>query len=201
MLKVQVACTFNLYKGRENMGRHIIKSVKIRGVLGDKWILRLEKKAFGWHYWSEETEENPYLETTSSGGFKTGKNLVDWLEFRRKSPYSKNILFCLTEFLSNIWSVIRRLVTLIAIPAFIIILVLSLVMQFGCNDVNLATTGYQILKYLAIIYGAGILAPSFIFMGLGVLWRAIFRIDDKCRAQLRADGYNDDLSACDFADE
>lgn len=183
------------------MKRHVIRSVKIRGVFGDKTILKLEKKAFGWHYWGNETEDDPSIDPTSSGGWRVNHHLVDWLEFRRQSPYSGNFLFCLTEILSNIWSFIRRLVTLIAIPALIFVLVLSLVMQYGCNDVNTAATGFEVLKYLAIVYGAGILAPSFIFIGFGFLWRAVFRLDEKLRAQLRADGYDDDLSNCKFAGE
>ena len=35
--------------------------------------------------------------------------------------------------------------------------------------------------------------PSVILAGLGSLWRKVFKIEDKLRAALRANGYSDDL--------
>lgn len=83
----------------------------------------------------------------------------------------------------------------------IVLLVLSLIMLGACDEAATANLGFEICKYFAIIYAAGILLPSLLFMGLGFLTRKLFRIDDKLKNSLRANGYSDDLTDCDLDGE
>lgn len=52
-----------------------------------------------------------------------------------------------------------------------------------------------------IFYFAGLVLPTFIFSLTGFLLRKIFRIDEKVRANLRYDGYDDDLNDCSIDGE
>lgn len=178
--------------------KYRIHTKQVRGVLFDKWLLKLEKKAFGWNYYGLETEDNPYLDKQD---LSVRHKYVDWLEFRRITPYSSNPLFVLLEFLSNLWGTIRKIVVSIGGPLLIILLVLSLIMMGACDDTQTAQLGLEVCKYFVIIYAAGILLPSVIFMLAGLLTRKLFRIDEKLKQSLRDNGYKDDLEDCDTDDD
>ncbi|MBD5131632.1 MAG: hypothetical protein HDT28_03450 [Clostridiales bacterium] len=175
------------------MALHRIESVNIRGVFGDKWLLRLQKKAFGWVYYGTETEDNPYIDANSSGKVELKHKYVDWLEFRRKSPFTGNFLFKLTEVLCNIISFFRRLFCSFIIPAIVICLILAAVLEMDQL--------YNVATYVAIAYFGGLFAPTLILSLLGVLWRKVFKIDKRLKASLLADGYSDDLTDCTMKGE
>lgn len=178
------------------MARNSIQSKAFRGVTGDMWLMKLEKKAFGWHFWSSATEDQVGFEINSDGtnGHVTHK-YIQWLEFRRQAPYSGNILFNLTETLSRIFSFFRRLLISLGMTVLIICLVIGLVFQFGFDSADTAAPLFDVAKWLAIAYAiaAGI---TFVFAALALLWRKMFKIDDKLKAI-----YGDDLSDCRFYGE
>lgn len=179
------------------MARNLIHSKMWRGVAGDKWLLKLEKQAFGWHFWSTENEHEYGYEISSDGrsGHTTHK-IIQWLQFRRQSPYTHNFLFRLTEALDSIFSFFRRLFISIGSPILVISLILGLVCQYGCDAADMGNIFLNVAKWLAIAYAISI-GGTLIFSGLGILWRKAFKIDEKLKAI-----YGDDLAAaCEFADE
>lgn len=179
------------------MARNLIQSKSWRGITGDKWLLKFEKTAFGWHFWSTENEHEYGYEISSDGrsGHTTHK-IIQWLEFRRPAPYSGNFLFKLTEALDKIFSFIRRIFISIGIPLLIISLILGLVCQYGCQATDMGNILFSVTKWLAIGYAASI-GGTMLFSGLGILWRKVFRIDEKLK-----EIYGDDLeSACVFENE
>lgn len=179
------------------MGRNMIQSRSFRGITGDKWLLKLEKKAFGWHFWSMQNEHEYGYEISSDGthGHTTHK-IIQWLEFRRPSPYSRNFLFNLTEIFDKIFSFFRRIIISIGIPILIVALIIGIVCQVGCNEAEMANIAFTVAEALAIAYGCCI-GGTLIFCGFGLLWRKVFKIDEKLK-QI----YGDDLeTACTFEDE
>lgn len=179
------------------MARNLIQSKCTRGIVGDTWLLKLEKKAFGWHFWSTQNEHEYGYEISSDGlsGHTTHK-IIRWLEFRRQAPYSNNFLFKLTEALDKIFSFFRRIFISIGIPLLVIALILGIVCQYGCNEADMGNIFFTVAKWLAIAYAISI-GGTLIFSGLGVLWRKAFKIDEKLKQV-----YGDDLeTACTFADE
>lgn len=173
----------------------MIQSKSFRGITGDKWLLKLEKKAFGWHYWGSQTEDEVGFEVNEHGGRVTHK-YIQWLEFRRPSPYSHNFLFGLTEVLDKIFSFFRRILISIGVPILVIALIIGIVCSVGCNEADMASIGFTVAEALAIAYACCI-GGTLIFCGLGILWRKVFRIDEKLK-QI----YGDDLeTACVFENE
>lgn len=179
------------------MARNMIQSKSFRGITGDKWLLKLEKKAFGWHFWSTQNEHEYGYEISADGthGHTTHK-IIQWLEFRRPSPYSHNFLFGLTEVLDKIFSFFRRILISIGSPILVIALIVGIVCSVGCNEAEMASIGFTVAEALAIAYACCI-AGTLIFCGFGILWRKVFRIDEKLK-QI----YGDDLeTACVFENE
>lgn len=179
------------------MARNLIQSKSWRGITGDKWLLKLEKKAFGWHFWSTENEHEYGYEISSDGrsGHTTHK-IIQWLEFRRQSPYSKNFLFNFTELLDKTFSFVRRIFISIGMPILVIALILGLVCTYGCDAADMGNLGFTVAKYLAIVYAISI-GGTLIFSGLGIMWRKVFKIDEKLK-----EIYGEDLeAACTFENE
>lgn len=181
------------------MARNMIQSRSFRGILGDKWLLKLEKKACGWHHWSSTTEDEVGYEVSSDSvgnvhGRETHK-YIEWLEFRRQSPYTGNFLFKLNETLGRIFSFFRRILISIGIYVFAIALIGGLIMRFGCDEASMGGMFLEIAKWLAIAYAISV-GVTLLFSGLAILWRKAFGIDKKLKAV-----YGEDLSDCRFHDE
>lgn len=177
------------------MARNLIQSRSFRGITGDKWLLKLEKKAFGWHYWGSQTEDEVGFEVNEHGGRVTHK-YIQWLEFRRPSPYTHNFLFGLTEILDKIFSFFRRILISIGVPILVIALIIGIVCSVGCNEAEMASIGFTVAKALAIAYACCI-GGTLVFCGFGLLWRKVFKIDEKLKQV-----YGDDLeTACVFENE
>lgn len=184
-------------KRSKKMARNLIQSRSWRGITGDKWLLKLEKKAFGWHFWSTENEHEYGYQISSDGtsGHTTHK-IIQWLEFRRQAPYSHNLLFNLTELLDKVFSFFRRLFISVGIPLLVIALILGVVCTYSCDAAELGNLGFNVAMWTAIAYAISI-GGTLLFCGLGVLWRKVFRIDEKLK-----EIYGEDLEeACTFADE
>lgn len=169
------------------MAKHFIRTVNFRGIFGDRWLLKLEKKAFGWHYYGSDVADHSY---------------IDWLEFRRQNPYSNNVLFVITEFLSKIWSFLRRLALVICTPTVILSLVVTLLdkVVFG-GSIGISDPAFKFFKLNIIGYLVGLVLPTLILSLAGFWLRKIFQIDEKASASLRNDGYDDDLSDCSIDGE
>lgn len=179
------------------MARNLIQSKSWRGIAGDKWLMKLEKKAFGWHFWATENEHEYGYEISADGrsGHTTHK-IIQWLEFRRQSPYSHNFLFNLTEWLDKVFSFFRRLFISIGIPILVVALILGIICQVSCSDTSMGNMFFLIAKYIAIAYAVSI-GGTLLFAGLGLLWRKVFKIDEKLK-----EIYGEDLeAACTFENE
>lgn len=171
-----------------------IKSKMIRGVFGDKWLLRLERKAFGWHYWSLTTEDEQSLAIDDNGAHINHK-YIKWLEFRRCSPYSANILFVLLELIDRIISCIRRICCPFVIPAAVVSIILALAVP-EAKDTVLNIDMYIAIAYFGVLMG-GTLAVSL----LGFLTRKLFCIESRLSKKLIEAGYSGDVSDCRMSGE
>lgn len=179
------------------MPRHMVQSRSLRGITGDKWLMKLEKKAFGWYFWSTENEHGYGYEISSDGrsGHTTHK-IIQWLEFRRPSPYTGNLLFNLTELFDKIFSFFRRILISVGFPILVISLILGIVLLSGCQEADMSNIAFTIAKVIAIGYACCI-GGTLVFSGFGLLWRKVFKIDEKLK-----ETYGDDLeTACTFEDE
>lgn len=179
------------------MAENMVHSKAWRGIVGDKWLLKLEKKAFGWHFWSTQNEHEYGYEISSDGlsGHTTHK-VIQWLEFRRPEPFTKNFLFKLTESFSKIFSFIRRIFIPIGLPLLIIALIGGLLCTYAFDASEIGDIFLIVAKWMAIGFGISI-AGTFLFVGLGFLWRRVFKIDEKLKATR-----GDDLeAACLFENE
>ena len=179
------------------MKENLVHSKAWRGIAGDKWLLKLEKKAFGWHFWSTHNEHEYGYEISSDGtsGHTTHK-IIQWMEFRRPEPFTRNFLFKLTEFFSKIFSFIRRIFIPIGLPLLIISLVGGLLCTYAFDFAGFGELFLNIAKWMAIGFAISI-AGTLLFAGLGFLWRKVFRIDEKLK-ELRGDDLE---AACYFQDE
>ena len=169
-----------------------------RGIFGDKWLVKLERKAFGWVFYGTEVDDDVSLETTVSGNTATTRekhNYTTWLYFRRTAPYSSNILFNLLEMLNRVLSWFRRIAAYLVIPACLILGGLGLFM--GGDGTELLNA----VGYIAGAYVGGFVGGALLTAGLGFLVRKIFNVDENLRKELRMNGYDDDLEDLDFADE
>lgn len=172
---------------------------KVHGILFDKWLVKLEKRAFGWTYCST-TEDytgtdqvETHIDLDSGTGYSTRTPITEKnLNFVRVRPYTNNFLFKLTEFLSNVVSCIRRFAMAILIPVIIAMLVFFILTLTACNDPNAKDSLEELLKITAIVYLGGLFAPSGILAFLGFIFRLVFGIDKKLISDLEANGYTDD---------
>ena len=154
----------------------------------DKWMTVLEMKAFGWRYKGQHTEAGGWDVTVNvdSGTATARRRFYTYLEFRRDRPYSRNFFFGLMEVLMSIMSWIRRF---LIIPIWIGALIMIVAGFAG------ASGGDKIIGMDPCLF-AGILTlvltylPSAIFCLLGWGFRKIFKVDEKHRADLIANGYD-----------
>ena len=172
---------------------------KVRGILFDKWLVRLEKKAFGWVYCSTtddytgtDTVET-HINLEDGTGYSNRTPIFEKnLNFVRIRPYTGNILFKFTEFLSNVISAIRRFAMALLGPIAIGMLVFFILTLTACNDPSSKDFLIEFAKVTAIVYLGGLFAPSGILAFLGFLFRLIFGIDKKLERELKDNGYYDD---------
>ena len=154
----------------------------------DKWMTVLEMKAFGWRYKGQHTEAGGWDVTVNvdSGTATARRRFYTYLEFRRDKPYSRNFFFGLMEVLMSIMSWIRRF---LIIPIWIGALIMIVAGIMGAGG------GEKIIGMDPCLFG-GILIlliaylPSAIFCLCGWGFRKIFKIDEKHRADLIANGYD-----------
>ncbi len=172
--------------------------VKSRRYTFGSQILKFEKKCFDWvSAGSVVTDVDDGYEVTDTK-IRHNHHIVKRIYFRRPYEYSKNFLFSLTEFLSNIVSFFRVLALNLLILAVIGAIVLMVV---ASDQINIG----MIIGIFAGVYG-GLIALSFIFAGLGYLWRKVFQLREKTDKKLVENGYvawsdyeDDDSTQYDYA--
>lgn len=178
--------------------RFTVHSRSLRSFLFDGWLVKLIMKGFGWHYQGDEIEEESqdiaetqFYETYATTTVRTETKRRKYLEFHRISPYTKNLLFNLTELISNIIFFIRNIVRYLVVPLTAVCLLVGIFGPMaGIRDAN---TGYYVAAGVVGVYIVGLILPSLILAGFGRLWRKVFNIDEKLREALRANGYTDAL--------
>ncbi len=178
---------------------------QVPAVFLDGWLVKLEKKAFGWEYigshserteWDEQVENTSgewvgdvYVRTTERHTERRSK-ITTYKDFSRITPYSFNIIFHIFEFLSGIISFVRRFVMYLvdlALVLFGIGLALMLFMGEGEIDAIVGGIGAFLLLYVACI-----VVPSLLIALCAFLMRKLFKIDEHVEQQLIDNGYTPD---------
>lgn len=145
-------------------------------------ILKLEKKCFDWVCAGHSvTDVDDGYEITDTR-VRHKHHIIKTVYFRRPYDYKKNFLFGLTEFLSNIVSVLRVIALNLLVPAAIIGIVLAVL-----NSDNTELVGKIIGIYFGV-YG-GLIGGSLILAGLGALWRKVFKLTEKTDEIQEANGF------------
>lgn len=143
-------------------------------------ILMFEKKCFDWHFSGKDrTVVDDGYEATDHGDHITVKHkshIVKRAWIDRPYCYKKNFLFGLTEFLSNIVSHIRVWAINLCVIAIIAAIALA---AMGNTSVALVIAG---------VY-AGLIAASYLFALLGLMWKKVFKLTEKTDAFLEQNGY------------
>lgn len=144
-------------------------------------LLKLEKKCFDWVCAGKQVTDVDDGYEVSGTKLKHKHHIVKTVYFKRPYDYKKNFLFSLTEFLSNIISVLRVIALNLLIPAVIVGLLLAFLV------IDPGSIGTMIGIYFGV-YG-GLIAASLIFAGLGALWRKVFKLTEKTDEIQEANGY------------
>lgn len=161
-------------KSRKKKGDLKIKA--IRYAFGCQ-IIKFEKRCFGWHYVGHTVDDDVSYQVTDDGKVKKNHKIIKYAYFARPKVWKTNFLFGLTETISKILSFIRR----ILINAIIIGLALFII------GLCIGNTGLALGVGLA--YGISIFG-SLGFAGLGVLWKKVFKLEEKTDEILDANGFD-----------
>ena len=142
-------------------------------------LLKFEKKCFDWVVaGSVVTNVDDGYEITGRK-IKHKRHLVKTIYFSRPYDYATNFLFGLTEFLSNIVSILRVFALNLLIPAIIGGIIALVAVPDSVP---------MIIGIFAGIYG-GLIALSLVLAGLGYLWRKIFNLREKTDQIQVANGF------------
>lgn len=179
-------------------------------VFGDGWLVCLEKKAFGWivlgkhsetvSYTTQETEDVPVYDASSGQKIEgvTAKHeytkkhtrVVKYGDFGRVSPYSYNVIFHAFEFLSGIFSFIRRCVMWLF--DHLLVFILGLFLLSGL--LNGFDESFAMLEEIAvpvvILYLTCVVVPSLLIAAVGYGLRTLFNIEKNLADSLSQNGYN-----------
>jgi len=144
------------------------------------FIIKFEKRMFGWHYEGKEREtiDQGYEATVHDSGRVTVRHkvkVVKYAWFTRPKVWPKNPLFMITEILSGIVSFFRR----IAISLSPIAIIIGIIMM---------SNSPEIVGILAGVYG-GLIGGSIVLALLGLLWKKVFKLEDKCDQILLDNGF------------
>lgn len=164
---------------------YYIKSKSKECLPFDEWITKLEMRAFGWMDcdcrvdWLDEYDIT--IDWDGSKAYVKQKFNVSNV-FKRIEPYGGNILFKFLEFLMNVQSWIRR--KLIILLWFIDAILFGIGLLYLFNGAGMNEYIAYGIAVFAFVY-----APSLIILVLGFLTRKIFRLDEKLKDRLEANGY------------
>ena len=197
------------------MANYSFKTKSVPLVFGDGWLVRIEKAAFGWVHigkhsevieWDENyenrdtsthydsTREILVEETTIERGVRRKSRRDVYHDFRRISPYSYNAIFHIFEFLSGIFSTIRRWVMSIVAWALSIIIglviVATILSSLSGLDLSIIKEFLTLMKPIVMIYIILVVVPSLIIAGAGFLLRIILHIDEKVEMSMKKNNYD-----------
>ncbi len=185
--------------------KYYLKSKSVPVVLGDGWLVNIEKRAFGWKPDGAHDEEYEYDEHTTRNyteyhdGIewdvtehrterKTG--ITTYQDFYRISPFTFNPFFALLELFSGIFSFIRRLV--MSLVAYLWYLIIGLVV-IGCIlDPSMVGDAIYVVVGCLAIYFFVVVVPSLLIALVAVIMRKLFGIDKNLEESLRRNGYRVD---------
>ena len=178
---------------------------QVPAVFLDGWLVKLEKKAFGWEYigshserteWDEQVENTSgewvgdvYVRTTERHTERRSK-ITTYKDFSRITPYSFNIIFHIFEFLSGIISFVRRFVMYLVDLALVLFAILGAIAVFGGGE-DIGTFVEGIGAFL-LLYVICIVVPSLLIALFAWLMRKLFKIDEHVEQQLIDNGYTPD---------
>ena len=173
--------------------RYVVQTKKKTYFALDKWMTALEMKAFGWHYKGSKTEDAGYYNVTvdyDRGTATARRAFYTYVEFRRDKPYSRNFFFGLLEFFMNVLSWIRRF---LIIPIWVIAIILFVIGLVTCKETGADTImGMNPCIFASLLTLVCTYIPSLLFCLLGWGFRKIFKVDERHRADLIANGYDPD---------
>ncbi len=155
-------------KARKKKGDLKVKAIKY--ALGCQ-IIKFEKRCFGWHYVGHTVDDDVSYEVTDSGKVKKNHKIIKYAYFNRPRVWKNNFLFGLTETLSNIFSFCRRLMINLIIVGIALAVIPS-------------TRIGTLITYGVVFVG------SFLFAGLGLLWKKLFKLEEKTDEILTESGYD-----------
>ncbi|MBR7116688.1 MAG: hypothetical protein IKC87_03170 [Clostridia bacterium] len=185
--------------------KYVYKTVSVPIVFLDGWLVNLEKSCFGWKKDGEHDESYEYDEH-STRNYTEYHDGVEWdvtehtterktgwrtyQDFYRVSPFTFNPIFAIFEWLSGIFSFIRRLV--MSLARYIIIPLIVLVVIAAILDPAMLTDGLYVIGGIAALYIGLVVVPSVLIALIALAMRKLFGIDKHLADNLRANGYSVD---------
>lgn len=179
------------------------KTVSVPIVFLDGWLVNLERACFGWKK-SGQHEESYEYDDHSTRNYTEYHDGVEWdvtehiterktgwrsyQDFYRISPFTFNPIFAVFEFLSGIFSFVRRIVMSLAkylVGLIVIIGVLGMILE-----PELTTGALEIAGGIALIYLLAIVLPSVLVALTALAMRKLFGIDKHLRENMERNGYD-----------
>ncbi|MBR2930885.1 MAG: hypothetical protein IKC32_06615 [Clostridia bacterium] len=183
--------------------KYYYKTVSVPIVFLDGWLVNLERRCFGWRKAGDHSESYEYDEH-STRNYTEYHDGVEWdvtehtterktgwrnyQDFYRISPFTFNPIFAVFEWLSGIFSFIRRLVMSLAkyLIGFIVVLaVIGMIL-----DPSMTTDALQVVGGVALIYLVAVVLPSVLVALVALLMRKVFGIDKHLAQNMEKNGYD-----------
>ncbi|MCQ2800122.1 MAG: hypothetical protein MJ228_05160 [Bacilli bacterium] len=163
-----------------------LKTKAVRYAAGCQ-IIKLEKKAFGWHYIGHTVDEDVSYsaDTTYGDGYATTKihkhvKIIKYAYFNRPKVWQGGFVLGLVETISNIVSFFRRL----ALNLIIVPIIITVVMMMGGGD-----SGAVLGLMWGGIYG-GLIGLSLLLAALGFALKKAFKAEEKTDEILTQNGFD-----------
>jgi hypothetical protein len=183
--------------------KYVYKTVSVPIVFLDGWLVNLEKSCFGWKKDGEHSEEYEYDET-STRNYTEYHDGVEWdvtehtterktgyrnyQDFYRVSPFTFNPIFGIFEWLSGIFSFIRRIV--MSLFKYLVGLVVILTVIAFLIDQSMVETMLTGIGVCAGLYLGCVVAPSVLIALIALAMRKLFGIDQHLHDNLIKNGYD-----------
>ena len=164
-------------KARQKAGKIISK---YRRYTYASFVLKFEYRAFGYCYTGSDRQvvDDGYS-ATDHGDYVTVKHnthIVKYVNFDRTKAFQKNFLFNLFAFFNFFVSHIRTWVISL-LPLVVILGIIGI----ACN--------MSVLTVLAIAVPLGLIALSYFNGAMAILWRKVFKLDERTNAKLNELGW------------
>ena len=183
--------------------KYVYKTVSVPIVFLDGWLVNIERACFGWKKDGEHTESYEYDEH-STRNYTEYHDGVEWdvtehtterktgyrnyQDFYRVSPFTFNPIFAVFEWLSGIFSFVRRLV--MSLAKYLIFLVVGLAVLGFILDPSMTTEALGVVGGIAALYIICIVIPSLLVALTALAMRKLFGIDQHLHDNLVKNGYD-----------